>query len=236
MRKRCSDVIKIQYFKELLTLAKQNYNLGYISEATGIATSTLSRYLHGRIVPMRDRLEELIKILEDIIELEKIVRDKLKFDRHGYLNNQNIISDIALMKFLALKTSSRYRNNIDIVLSPATDGIPYATLIAEYLNTRLVIAKDKREVGVPKQIEGTLVTEDGSTKTLYITRGLIRKDYRVLIVEDVIRTGYTHETLIRMIRKIGAQPSAIHVIIAVGDRWRFINNEYEVPIDAIAYL
>lgn len=236
MRKRCSDIVKIQYFKELLTLAKQNYNLGYISEATGIATSTLSRYLHGRIVPMRERLEELIDVLENIIELEKIVRNKLKFDRHGYLNNQNIISDIALMKFLALKTSSKYRNNIDVVLSPATDGIPYATLISEYLNTRLVIAKDKREVGVPKQIEATLVTEDGSTKTLYITRGLIRKDYRVLIVDDVIRTGYTHEALIKMIRKIGAQPSAIHVIIAIGDRWRYINSEYEVHIDAIAYL
>ncbi len=236
MRKRCSDIVKIQYFKELLMLAKQTYNLGYVSEKTGIATSTLSRYLHGRIVPMRDRLEELIKILEGIVDLEKLVRARLKFDRHGYLNNQNIISDIALLKFMALKVSAKYKNSIDIVLSPATDGIPYATLIAEYLNTKLVIAKDKREVGVPKQIEATMVTEDGATKTLYLTKGLIRKDYRVLIVDDVIRTGYTHETLIRMVKKVGAQPSAIHVIIAIGDRWRYITKEYEVPIEAVTYI
>ena len=236
MRKRCSDVVKIQYFKELLRLAKHVYNLGYISEKTGIAPSTLSRYLHGRIVPMRDRLDDLINTLEDMINIEKVVKSKLKFDRQGYLNNQNVISDITLLKFLALKTSSKYAKKVDVVLSPATDGIPYATLIAEYLNTRLVIAKDKREVGVSKQVEATLVTEDGATKTLYITKGLIRKDFRVLIVDDVIRTGYTHETLIRMIRKLGAQPTTIHVIIAIGDKWKYIPEEYDVPIEAITYI
>lgn len=236
MRKRCSDIVKIQYFKELLMLAKQTYNLGYVSEKTGIAASTLSRYLHGRIVPMRDRLEELIDILESLIDLERLVRSRVKLDKHGYLNNQNIISDIALLKFMALKASAKYKNTVDIVLSPATDGIPYATLIAEYLNTNLVIAKDKREVGVPKQMEATYVTEDGATKTLYLTRGLIRKDYRVLIVDDVIRTGYTHEALIRMLRRIGAQASAIHIIIAIGDRWRYITEEYGVPVEAITYI
>lgn len=236
MRKRCSDVIRIQYFKELLMMARDTYGLGQISAHTGIAPSTLSRYLHGRIVPMRDRLEELIKVLERMIDIEKLVQTKIKFDKKGYLNNQWIISDIKLLKFLALRSSARYNRKVDVVLSPATDGIPYATLMADYLQTRLVIAKDKREVGVPKQVEASVVNEDGSMKTLYITRGLIRKDYRVLIVDDVIRTGYTHETIINLVRKVGAQPISIHVIIAIGDKWRYLKDKYNVDIDAIVYI
>ncbi len=236
MRKRCSDVIRIQYFKELLTMAKDIYSLGDISSHTGIAPSTLSRYLHGRIVPMRDRLEELISILERLVDIEKVVRTKMRFDRKGYLNNQGIISDIKLLKFLALKSSSKYHKKVDIVLSPATDGIPYATLVADFLQTKLVIAKDKKEVGVPKQVEASMVSEDGSIKTLYITRGLIRKDFRVLVVDDVIRTGYTHETILNLIRKVGAQPVAIHVIIAIGDRWRYLIDKYNVEVDAVVYI
>jgi len=70
-------------------------------------------------------------------------------------------------------------------------------------------------VGVQRHIEASVINEDGSVRTLYIARGLISKNYRVLIVDDVIRTGETHRALLQLVKKAGAIPIGIHVIVAV---------------------
>ncbi len=236
MEMKYSYLVKTLYFRELLRQIKKLYRWEYISHKTGIAPSTLSRYLHGRIIPSPERIDGLIKILEELIDVEELIRSYIVVDKYGYLNNQRIISDIGFLKFMALKASDKYQGKLDLVLSPATDGVPYATLVAEYLGTPMVIAKDRKEVGVHKHIEASIISDDGSVKTLYIARGLIKKDYRVLIVDDVIRTGETHRGLIDLIRKAGALPIGIHVIIAVGSKWKYIEDRYKVPIDAVVKI
>jgi adenine/guanine phosphoribosyltransferase-like PRPP-binding protein len=133
-----------------------------------------------------------------------------------------------------MKYSAKYRGSIDAILSPAADGIPYATLLAEYSGVPLVIAKNSKEVGVDRFVEGSVMTEDGRLLPYYFARFLIRKNYRVLIVDDVIRTGRTHQCLIDMIKKIRAYPIAIHVIIAIGSSWR--NRIKEVPVEPITLV
>ncbi len=236
MKMKYGYIVKTMYFRELLRQAKKLYSWEQIRERTGIAPSTLSRYLHGRIIPSPERLDSLITILEEMVDIRELILNYLATDRYGYLNNQRIISDIGLLKFIAIKTSVKYGGTPDVVLSPATDGVPYATLVAEYLGTPLVIAKDRKEVGVQRHIEASVINEDGSVRTLYIARGLINKNYRVLIVDDVIRTGETHRALLQLVKKAGAIPIGIHVIVAVGERWRSLVEEHGVEVDAIVQI
>jgi len=220
MSDRFTKFLKIQYFIEILRLAKERHSWIEVSKKTGISASALSRYLHGRVFPTEDKVDKLLKIIEELADVDDAIRSKLSIDRHGFLNNQKLISDILLLKILALKYSVKFRGNVDVVLSPSADGIPYATLLAEYLDVPLVIAKSNKEVGVDKFVEGTIATDDGRVVPLYFPRSLIRKNYRVLIVDDVIRTGRTHECLVRMVKSIKAYPVAIHVILAIGSLWK----------------
>lgn len=236
MEMKYGYIAKILYFRELLRQIKRLYRWDYISSRTGIAPSTLSRYLHGRIIPNPDRVDNLINLLETLLNIEELIRDSLMIDKYGYLNNQKIITDIGFLKFIALKTSWRYQGKLDLVLSPATDGVPYATLVAEYLGTPMVIAKDRKEVGVHKHLEASVISDDGSVRTLYVAKGPLKKGYRVLIVDDVIRTGETHRGLIELIKKAGAIPLGIHVIIAIGSKWRYLEDKYNIPIEAVVRL
>jgi len=234
MSDKFTKFLKIQYFTELLKLAKETYSWVEISKRTGISPSALSRYLHGRVFPVESKVSRLIEIIEDLANIDDIIKSRLVFDRNGFLNNQKLISDISLLKILAMKYSAKYRGSVDAILSPAADGIPYATLLAEYSGVPLIIAKNTKEVGVNRFVEGSVMTEDGRLLPYYFARFLIRKNYRVLIVDDVIRTGRTHQCLIDMVKKIKAYPIAIHVIIAIGSGWR--NRIREVPVEPITIV
>jgi len=234
MSDKFTKFLKIQYFTELLRLAKEEYSWVDISKKTGISPSALSRYLHGRVFPVESKVNKLIEILENLADIDSIIKSRLAYDRHGFLNNQKLISDVLFLKILAMKYAAKYRGSIDVILSPSADGIPYATLLAEYTGVPLVIAKNSKEVGVDKFVEGSIRSEDGRLISLYFPRFLIRKNFRVLIVDDVIRTGRTHECLIEMVRKIKAYPSAVHVIIAIGSSWR--ERIKDVPVEPITII
>ena len=43
---------------------------------------------------------------------------------------------------------------------------------------------------------------------------------RVLIVDDLLRTGKTSSALMRLVKMSGATPIGVFSIIAVGDKWK----------------
>lgn len=234
MSSRINRILKVQYFFEILKIAKESYPWIEISKHTGLSASALSRYLHGKVFPNEGKMDRLTRILEELIDLESVIKSRLSYDKHGFLNNQKLISDVSLLKILALKYASKYIGKVDTVLSPSADGIPYATLIAEYMRVPLIIAKSSKEVGVDRFVECSMPTLDGSVVSLYFPRFLIRKNYRVLIVDDVIRTGRTHECLINMVKSVKAYPVAIHVIVAIGSSWR--DRIKDVDVDPITIV
>ncbi len=231
---RYLTTLKTLYFIDLLKLAKKRFSWVEISGLLNESPTVLSRYLHGHVLPNPRKVDKMIPILEKLIDLRSIVISKIKRDKRGFINNQYLISDINLLKLLALKFSWQFKDKVDIVFSPAADGIPFATLVAEYTGTNIVIVKNRREVGVQDFIEGVHITEDGQIETLYFPRKLIRKNYRVLIVDDVIRTGETHKTIVDMVDRAKAKVVSILVILAVGNRWRSVLKD--VPVTYIAHI
>lgn len=219
--RRYASLLKTLYFIELLRVLRKNYSLNELSNATKESPTSLSRYIHGHVLPNIRKVEALIPILEKLARIDLMVLSKIRDDaKTGFIDNQSIITDIQLLKLISMSFANRYINRVDVVISPAVDGIPFGALLAEYLGVNLIIVKNKREVGVSQFIEGTHITEDGRIETFYMPRRLLKKNYRVLIADDILRTGETHSTIIDMVNKAKAKVESIVIIMALGDKWR----------------
>jgi len=99
-------------------------------------------------------------------------------------------------------------------------------------------AKKEKEIGVSNFLEETYtVSRAGIQVSLYIPRGLLDKRDSVLITDDVVRSGEQLKALVNLVRKSGAEISAIFVLIAVGDRWKKeIDDSSDFPIFSIVTL
>lgn len=233
--RRYINLIKALYFIELLRLAKKRLTWSEISGKLDESPAALSRYMHGHVVPSGGKMDRLISLLEDVIDFEREILDRIRFDtRSGFIDNQKLISDVKFLDLIAKRVASKYIGKIDVVLSPAADGIPFATLVANYMDCNLCIIKHYKETAVHRYVEGLIYSEDGGVRPLYLPRTLIRKGYRALIVDDVIRTGATHKAIVDMISKVKARVEAISVLIVIGDSWR--SRISDVAVDYLAYM
>ena len=132
-----------------------------------------------------------------------------------------------------LAVAQRYKNmRITKILTAAVDGLPLAVRIADELEAELIIAKNTKEVGVPKYIEEnyTPSSSSGNLLTLYVPRHLLSKKDRVLIIDDIIRSGYTQNALIKISKKINAKVMGVFIMIGFGTKWKeiFVDDEYTV--------
>lgn len=207
---------------KLLNTIKRKYTYREISQWTGLPVTVLSRYVKGHVLPTSKRAREIWASLQKIANLEGTLISRIRFDDTGYFDNTQIVYDVSLLRLAAQHAISKFAGRrINKVLTPAVDGIPLATLIANSLDVDLIIAKKNKEVGVREYIEENYVPPDsGVILTFYVPKDAIRRGDSVLVVDDVIRTGETQQALIQLVNKVKAELAGIFVLIAVGDDWR----------------
>ncbi|RLF78053.1 adenine phosphoribosyltransferase [Thermococci archaeon] len=222
----------------ILKLLKKSYTYEDLSKITGLPITVLNRYVRGKVLPSTRRSKELLEVLSPYLNVEEEAKKRIRFDEHGLFDNMGILGDTALMTLIAETVASRYiREDIDKVLTAATDGIPLAVHIANELNVDVVYAKKKKEVGVEKFYEINYVSStSGSILTLYLPTWALKKGERVLIVDDVVRSGETQKALLEMCRRAGSIPKGMFFLISVGDVLDRLKEEYNIPIDALVRL
>ncbi|MEX2689605.1 MAG: phosphoribosyltransferase family protein [Candidatus Njordarchaeum guaymaensis] len=208
----------IQY----LRLLKKSYTYEKLSRELELPIPVLNRYVKGHVLPRDDRARKIIEFAEKVLNLEKELLRRIKFDREGFFDNTKIIYDINLMKIIVEKMLSTLNKwNISKVFTAAADGIPLATLVASELGVDMIYAKREKEVGIKAFLEERCVLgSSGITVSLYVPRGSIKPRDRVLIVDDIIRTGETQKALLNLVKKARAEVAGIFVLIAIGDYWK----------------
>lgn len=222
----------------VLRLLKENYTYEELSKITGLPITVLNRYVRGKVLPSTERTRELLELLRPYVNIEEEVRKRIKFDERGFFDNMPVLSDTALMSIIAEEIAGRYMEvNVDKVLTAATDGIPLAVHVARELNVDVVYAKKKKEVGVEKFYEVSYVpSASGSVTTLYLPHWALRKGEKVLIVDDVIRSGETQKALLEMCRQAGAKPVGMFFLVSVGDVIEHLKEEYSIPVESLIKL
>lgn len=176
-----------------------------------------------------EKINRQIKFLDDRI---RDFLDKLKEKR--FIDNTKLMSDTLFMNVLAKIVAQEYKShNITKLLTAAVDGLPLAIRIADQLECELIYAKNTKEVGVPKYIEETYTpsSSSGNLLTLYVPKHLLNKKDRILIVDDIIRSGYTQNALINICKKINAKVIGVFIMISFGDTWKTLfdmNEDFKV--------
>jgi len=219
---------------EMLNLAKSNYTYRQLTQLIGLPETVLSRYVKGHVLPTRERAEEMNKILQKILKLDKELQKRIKLDEYGFFDNTKIIGDPLLMEKAVQHGINKFAGKrVTLVLTAAVDGIPLATLMAHRLEARLAIAKKYKEVGVRDWLEEMYIPQGTPTITsLYVPRGIIKKGDGVLIVDDVVDSGDSQKALIKMVQRARASVTGIYGLIAIGDEWKE-KLEARFPIEII---
>ena len=218
---------------DMLRIACRIFSYKELSEKLGLSPPILSRYMRGHVLPSYSRARELYDRLVEMMGMRKMLERHIEFDEDGYFDNSVITSDISWIRLAANYAIHRFAGKrVTKVLTAATDGIPLATMIANFLDVNLIVAKKCREVGIKSFIEEIFVPRGSAiTVSLFLPKDAIKRRDSVLIVDDVVRTGDTIRALVSLVDKnrkksygkgkaVGPSIAGIYVPIAVGDEWK----------------
>ncbi|MHA1143251.1 MAG: phosphoribosyltransferase family protein [Candidatus Helarchaeota archaeon] len=219
------DIKKRMRAVDLLRLLKNSgRTYQFLSEITNLPVTVLNRYVKGHVLPSTERSAQLMELFNKKFDLPKLVEDTISFDKNGHLNNIDLLSNVDLLGIIAEYVAQKFSNDgVNKILSVAVDGIPIATLIAREMKVELVFAKSRKEVGISKYMEETYAPRSsGVLTTFYLPKKSLDKKSRVLIVDDIIRSGLTQQLLINMCRRVNCEVVGLFFIISIGSEWKSV--------------
>jgi len=202
----------VEYLRSVKLLLDMPYR--ELSEVLKMPESVLSRYFTGSMLPSRKTAEWMLSRLFEEYSLTKIVRRLVKFEG-DYIDLRNLLGNPHFLKLYGIRVGAYFSNRgVSKVVTAATDGIPLAVAAATRLNSQLVIAKQYREPNV-KYLETSIVAgQPPRVISLYLPKDDISKKDRVLVVDDILRTGRTLNALLKMIGSVGAQIVGLSILVA----------------------
>jgi adenine/guanine phosphoribosyltransferase-like PRPP-binding protein len=129
---------------------------------------------------------------------------------------------------------------IDVIVSVATMGIPFAIEVAKALGHDQYAILHK----TPKIHLGDAVSEPVRSITTATPQRLlfdraripVVEGRRVALIDDVISTGSSAAAAIRLLRGIGALPVAIGAIVTEGEAWRTTLGDDATMVHALSTL
>ena len=223
------------YAVRLLRLAKKRMKYQDLENLLGIDSTLLARYVSGKVIPGPEQTEKILSGLQHVLSIEDIIRAHIESMR-GYIDLAPILSDIDMLNALAFELSSRYEgDNISKVLVPETSGIGLASLIASILNADLAVARRRKENPLAEYVEEHLVVPPNIKRTFYLRRNLLEEGDRVLIVDDIVHTGFTLRIMRSLIEKSKAALIGIASIVVVGWEWRKVIGQ-DVRVETVLYI
>ena len=202
---------------EYLKMMKREHTYADLSRIFDLPTTVLNRYIMGKVLPNEERAQTFIAHYRKKYSRPEEIKKRITCDEDGYFDNSTILYDTLLLQEIAEHVAERFSDTKKILTSE-TDGIPVACNIAARLGVDAVYARKTREVGITDYIEETYVpSSSGNLMSLYLPKNAIQKNEKVLIVDDVIRSGETQRALIKLAERSQAFIYGVFVIISIGD-------------------
>ena len=201
----------------VLRTLKQRRTYDELATFTGLPAGDLNRYVNGHVLPGPERALALVGEI-GYGALADELRERIRIDEDGYVDNSDVVFDQPFLDLVAPVAVERFGfERPDVVLTAATDGITTAAAIARYVDARAAYAKKTKETAVEEFIEARQRLEAGIELTYYLPAAAVKSGDRVLVVDDLIRSGETQELLLDIADRSGASVTGVFALIAVGD-------------------
>ena len=238
-------------YSRTLTELVHEYNIANLQEDQTTADTIktyLSKYLAGRAVPNQKNLVLWLKLLTERIGLEPdaIIEEHLS---STIIESQDVVVDATSLLFDTRKlgiiafliSQSPWLKELkampNLVLTVETDGLPFAYAVASSLGIPCLYARKRKPVGITDVLSVDLEATASRTVTLYVPETLLKND-KVLIVDDVVRSGRTQRKLVELVKIGGGEPVGLLSLIGVGKRWEELESLgvpmkilYEIPLN-----
>ena len=214
------DQMKLQMQAvDLLRLLHRRFSYRQLEELTGTPRSVLALYTTGVRVPTPEKAQAIIESILNKINPTSLLMTRINSVR-GLGDWQELVLDPLILKITALWISRMYRGAVSKVLSAETVGVPLATAISLELEADLVLARRAPDDPRREYIRGEAGEPPFNLKTFYVQVGSIAPGDKVLLVDDLARTGMTLEALAKIVREAKAKAVAAVVMVALGREWR----------------
>lgn len=201
----------------ILGVLKGSRTYEELAELTGLPAGDLNRYVNGHVLPGVERARAVVEdVGRETLAAELDAR--IEFDAEGYVDNSEVVFDQPFLDLVAPVVAESFGfDRPDVVLTAATDGITLAAAIASHFDARCAYAKKSKETAVEEFIEARERLESGIELTYYLPASALRSGERVLVVDDLIRSGETQELLLEIVEGADAQVAGVFALIAAGD-------------------
>lgn len=201
----------------ILGVLKGSRTYEELAELTGLPAGDLNRYVNGHVLPGVERARAVVEdVGRETLAAELDAR--IEFDAEGYVDNSEVVFDQPFLDLVAPVVAESFGfDRPDVVLTAATDGITLAAAIASHFDARCAYAKKSKETAVEQFIEARERLESGIELTYYLPASALRSGERVLVVDDLIRSGETQELLLEIVEGADAQVAGVFALIAAGD-------------------
>ncbi|QLG29328.1 hypothetical protein HUG10_18110 [Halorarum halophilum] len=208
--------LQLQAVAVLRTL-KETRTYEELAAVTGLPAGDLNRYVNGHVLPGAERAREVVGGIGRETLAEEL-EARVAFDDEGYVDNSGVVFDQPFLDLVApVAAESLAFDAPDVVLTAATDGITLGAAMASHFDARVAYAKKSKETAVQEFIESRQRLASGIELTYYLPAGAIDAGDRVLVVDDLIRSGETQELLLDIAAQADANVTGVFALIAVGD-------------------
>ena len=206
---------------DLLRALKKYLTYSELEEYLQIPAPGLWRYVNAKIIPTREKAREILSRIIEYKLVSRVIKTRLRIVEEGIVNTYNVIYDPSILKLLGYEAYSMFKDyKPTLIMSAEVDGIPLAISVAEYFDSKVLIVKKRREAGFKDYIEYAMVSRDiPAITTLYAPKELFNRGDKVLIVDDLLRTGRTCNALIEIAREAKVDIVGVFAAIAVGYEW-----------------
>lgn len=224
-------LVPLTFFAERYSSAKSS-----ISEDLTIIKETFEQRGIGSLVTVpgaaggvkyivRSNTEEAEAVLEEMCQ---VMNSPERLLPGGYLYMNDILGNPQLMSKVGRLIASAYADqDINVVMTMATKGIPIAYAVAGHLNVPVVIVRRDNKVTEGPTVSINYIS--GSSKriqTMLLPKRSLEQGSRVLVVDDFMKAGGTIHGMTSLLEEFNAIVSGIAVLIESEDTEERLVDQY----------
>ncbi len=217
--------MSVQLLQELKTI----YTYKELSEMLAIQESLLCRYVNGNRIPSEKQSAEIIMRIQEKFTTSQLLKKQIRIFKDGFIDVSNLLFYPSLLKLhLTLTLNGKISEGFDKIIGIASNGLPFATILSSIYNVPLVIAKKHRDSVYLKYLEENIKESNSIITSIYLREELIKKNDKIIIVDDVIRSGKTLTALYNLATRAGAR--VVGAIIMAGNHTLYSKFENRFPV------
>ncbi|MBZ4645071.1 MAG: purine operon repressor [Petroclostridium sp.] len=202
---------------ELLKGIVEKFELGTIETVSGAAGGV-------KYIPVLGK--EKVKTI--VSNLCNSLSDSNRILSGGFLYMTDIIYNPTVVDNIGKIFAGQFINDdIDYVVTVETKGIPISMMTARYLNVPLIIVRRDSKVTEGSSVNINYVSASSRRiQTMSLSRRAIKKNSKVLFVDDFMKGGGTARGIIELMKEFESTVEGIAVLISTKEPSKKFINEY----------